>query len=196
MDMTGADTVYVSTFEELKEAVESTTSKRNIIIKANIAFPERLRLPGGVTIRVQDDGSKRTLSRVEGYTDNLFVTHYGTGLYLEATQQGNLVLDGSCADPATVRSPLVRAAGSTVLRNVTLQNNGAADGTDDIRGALLRQLYGDFQIYNSLLTGGSCNSGGAIMLDKGTGYIEGTTLSNNTSVIGAGAVRVAGALSW
>lgn len=189
MDMTDADTVYVSSFEELKEAVETTTSKRNIIVKANIAFPERLRLPGGVTIRIQDDGSQRILSRVEGYTDNLFVTHYGTGLYLEGTQQGNLVLDGSLADPATLRSPLVRTAGSTVLRNVTLQNNGAADGTDDIRGALLRQLYGDFQIYNSLLTGGSCNSGGAIMIDSGSGYISGTTLSNNSSVIGGGAVR-------
>ena len=191
MDMTGADTITVSNFKQLKAAVEGTTSKRNIIISGDIVFTERIRLPGGVTIRIQDDGTKRTLTRAKGFTDNMFVTHYGTGLYLEATQQGNLVLDGTYADPEAILSPLVRTAGSTVMRNVTLCNNGVATGTDDVRGALFRQLAGDFRIYDSLLTGGSCNSGGAIMLDKGTGYIENSILSNNTSVIGAGAVRAA-----
>ena len=191
MDMTGADTVEVSSFEQLKEAVESTTSKRYIVLKSDIVFPERLRLPGGATISIGDDGTQRTLTRADGYTDNLFVTHYGTGLILEATQQGNLVLDGTSSDPAATVQPLVRTAGSTVMRNVTLQNNGIVDGTEDVRGALFRQLYGDFEIYDSVLTGGSCNSGGAIMIDKGTGYIEGTTLSNNTSKIGGGAVRAA-----
>ena len=190
MDMTDADTVYVSNFQQLKAAVESTTSKRNIILKADIEFPERIRLPGGVTIRIQDDGTPRSLTRDNGFTGNLFVTHYGTGLYLEGTQQGNLVLDGTCAETATIQ-PLVRTAGSTVIRNAVLQNNGVASADGDVRGALLRQLYGDFEIYNSALTGGACNSGGAIMIDKGTGYIEGSTLSNNTSVIGGGAIRAA-----
>lgn len=193
MDMTGADTVYVSNFKELKEAVKTTDSKRYIILTADIVMEERLRFPGGATICIKDDGNKRTITRVAGFADNMFVTHYGTGFYLEATKAGNLVVDGthtSDVDGKNVQ-PLVRVAGSTVLRNVTLQNNGSLEKGTTVRGALLRQLYGDFEIYNSVLTGGRCDSGGAVMIDKGIGYIEGSTISNNQSVIGGGAVRAA-----
>ena len=193
MDMTGADTVYVSNFKELKEAVKTTDSKRYIILTADIVMEERLRFPGGATICIKDDGNKRTITRVAGFADNMFVTHYGTGFYLEATKAGNLVVDGthtSDVDGKNVQ-PLVRVAGSTVLRNVTLQNNGSLEKGTTVRGALLRQLYGDFEIYNSVLTGGRCDSGGAVMIDKGIGYIEGSTIGNNQSVIGGGAVRAA-----
>ena len=190
MDMTGADSVYVSNFKELKAAVENTASKRNIILKADVVFSERIRLPGGVTIRIQDDGTPRKLTRADGFIDNLFVTHYGTGLYLEGTKQGNLILDGTSTATAKVQS-LVRTSGSTVIGNAVLQNNGVASADGDVRGALFRQLYGDFKIFNSEFTGGCCNSGGAIMIDKGAGYIEDTTFSGNTSVIGGGAIRTA-----
>ena len=193
MDMTGADTVYVSNFKELKDAVKNTESKRYIILKADIVMEERLRFPGGATICIKDDGNKRTITRAAGFADNMFVTHYGTGFYLEATKAGNLVVDGAHSSDVDGKKvqPLVRVAGSTVLRNVTLQNNGSLDKGTTVRGALLRQLYGDFEIYNSVLTGGRCDSGGAVMIDKGIGYIEGSTISNNQSVIGGGAVRAA-----
>ena len=193
MDMTGADTVYVSNFKELKDAVKNTKSKRYIVLKADIVMEERLRFPGGATICIKDDGNKRTITRAAGFADNMFVTHYGTGFYLEATKAGNLVVDGAHSSDVDGKKvqPLVRVAGSTVLRNVTLQNNGSLDKGTTVRGALLRQLYGDFEIYNSVLTGGRCDSGGAVMIDKGIGYIEGSTISNNQSVIGGGAVRAA-----
>lgn len=193
MDMTGADTVYVSNFKELKSAVMGTKAKRYIVLKADIVMEERLRFPGGVTICIKDDGAKRTITRAAGFSDNLLVTHYGTGLYLEATKPGNLVLDGGYfgnVDAKKVTS-LVRTAGSTVFRNVTLQNNGVLDKASTVRGAFLRQLYGDFKIYNTTMTGGSCESGGAVMIDKGAGYIEESTFSGNQSVIGAGAIRAA-----
>ncbi len=193
MDMTGADTVYVSNFEELEAAVQNTVSKRYIVLKADIAMERRLRMPGGVTICITDDGTKRTLTRANGFADNFFVTHYGTGLFLVGTEQGKLVLDGATTgvDGTTIQ-PLVRVAGSTVLRGMVLQNNvSVAEGTD-VRGALLRQLYGDFKIYDSVLTGARSNSGGALMLDRGTGYIEGSAFTNNESIIGGGAIRVAG----
>lgn len=193
MDMTGADTVYVSNFKELKDAVKNTESKRYIVLKADIVMEERLRFPGGATICIKDDGNKRTITRAAGFADNMFVTHYGTGFYLEATKAGNLVVDGTHSSDVDGKKvqPLVRVAGSTVLRNVTLQNNGSLEKGTTVRGALLRQLYGDFKIYDSVLAGGRCDSGGAVMIDKGIGYIEGSTISNNQSVIGGGAVRVA-----
>ena len=193
MDMTGADTVYVSNFKELKDAVKNTDSKRYIVLTADIVMEERLRFPGGTTICIKDDGNKRTITRAAGFADNMFVTHYGTGFYLEATKPGNLVVDGTHSTDVDGKKvqPLVRVAGSTVLCNVTLQNNGSLEKGTTVRGALLRQLYGDFEIYNSVLTGGRCDSGGAVMIDKGKGYIDGSTLSGNQSVIGGGAVRAA-----
>ena len=197
MDMTGADTVFVSNFEELKAAVASTASKRYIVLKQNIALKERLRFPGGVTICIQDDGNKRTLSRENGFVDNLLVLHYGTGLYLSGTKQGNLVLDGTPSgnvDEKKIQS-LVRTAGSVVIHNAVLENNGSLAEGGQVRGALLNQLYGDFRIDHSVLRGGSCNSGGAIMLNNGKGLIEDSIITGNQSVIGGGAIRVAAGTS-
>lgn len=193
MDMTGADTVFVSNFEELKAAVASTASKRYIVLRQDIAMKERLRFPGGVTICIQDDGNKRTLTRENGFADNLLVLHYGTGLYLSGTKPGNLVLDGTHrgnVDEKKVQS-LVKTAGSVVIQNAVLENNGSLAQGTQVRGALLNQIYGDFRIDHSVLRGGSCSSGGAIMLDKGKGLIEESTITGNQSVIGGGAIRVA-----
>ncbi|MBQ8804316.1 MAG: right-handed parallel beta-helix repeat-containing protein [Tyzzerella sp.] len=194
MDMTGADTVYVTNFQELKEAVLSTTSKRYIVLKADIAMEERIRVPGGVTICVKDDGAKRTLTRANGFTDSFFVTHYGTGLYLTGTDAEKLVLDGGYVESAdtTKNQSLIRVSGSTELKNVVLQNNGSSVYENQVRGALVRQLYGDFKIYDSVLAGGNAYTGGALMIDKGEGYIEGSIIKNNESTIGGGAIRVAG----
>lgn len=193
MDMTGADTVEVSSFQQLKTAVESTTSKRNIILTDDIEFPERIRLPGGVTINIQDDGTQRTLTRKNGFTDSFFVTHYGTGLKLTGSEEGKLVLDGGYTAEADAqkRQSLIRVAGSTELTNVTLQNNGSLLAENAVRGALVRQLYGDIKIYNSVLSNGKAYTGGAVMIDQGEAYIESSTLTGNASTIGGGAVRVA-----
>ncbi len=194
MDMTGADTVKVSNFQELKEAVLSTTSKRYIVLSADIAMEERIRVPGGVTICIKDDGTQRTLTRANDFTDSFFVTHYGTGLYLTGTDTNKLVLDGDYLASAdeTKNQSLIRVAGSTELKNVVLQNNGTSVYKNQVRGALMRQLYGDFKIYDSVFSGGTAYSGGALMIDKGIGYIEGSTFKDNASTIGGGAIRAAG----
>ena len=194
MDMTGADTVYVSNFAELKDAVLSTTSKRYIVLKADIQMETRIRVPGGVTICIKDDGIKRTLSRAEGFTNSFFVTHYGTGLYLTGTDAGKLVLDGGyvASSDTTNNLPLVRVAGSTEVRNVVLQNNGSLVKKNAVNGALFKQTYGDFKIYDSILSGGKAYSGGAVIVQRGEGYIEGTLIKDNESTVGGAGVRVQG----
>ena len=191
MDMTGADTVEVSTFEQLKNAIETADTKRNIVLKSDITFTERIRFPGGVTINITDDGTQRTLRRADGFTDSLLVTHYGTGLYLTGTADNMLVVDGGGASTdSTKLQSLVRASGSTEIRNVVLKDNGSAAKEHDVRGALVRQLYGDVKIYDSVLTGGTAYSGGALMLDNAVGYVENCDFSGNNSTIGGGAIRV------
>lgn len=192
MDMTGADTVEVSGFAELKAAIEGANTKRNIVLKSDILFTERIRFPGGVTVNIQDDGTKRTLSRAEGFTDSFFVTHYGTGLYLTGTASEMLVLDGGAdkAAEGTKLQSLVRAAGSTEIKNVVLRNNGSLLKEHDVRGALVRQLYGDIKLYDCVLSDGSAYSGGALQLDQGKGYAENCVFTNNESTIGGGAIRI------
>ena len=191
MDMTGADTVEVSTFAQLKKAIETSDTKRNIVLKSDIVFTERIRLPGGATISISDDGTKRTLSRADGFTDSFFVTHYGTGLYLTGTAADMLVMDGSSnAEEGTKLQSLIRVSGSTEIRNVVLQNNGSGVKEHDVRGALVRQIYGDIKIYDSVLTGGTAYSGGALMIDQGRGYVENCVFSGNRSTIGGGAIRM------
>ncbi len=190
MDLTGADTVNVSNFAELKAAIKNTTSKRIIVLKANIVMEEQLRLPGGTTIKITDDGIKRTISRANGYMGTLLKTNYGTGLILGATTPGNLVVDGSVANPEnkTVKQ-LLDVKGSTLLEKVVLQNNKCTSD-EDVRGALVRQWYGDITIKDSVLQGGTSYSGGAVALDKGKAYIEGSTFKNNESIkYGGGALR-------
>ena len=191
MDMTGADTVEVSSFAQLKKAIETADTKRNIVLKSDIVFTERIRFPGGVTVNITDDGTQRTLSRAAGFTDSLLVTSYGTGLYLTGTAENMLVVDGGGASTdGTKLQSLIRASGSTEIRNVVLKDNGSAEKENDVRGALVRQLYGDVKIYDSVLTGGTAYSGGALMLDNAVGYVENCDITGNNSTIGGGAIRV------
>ena len=191
MDMTGADTVEVSNFTQLKKAIETADTKRNIILKADIVFPQRIRFPGGVTIKIQDDGTKRTLTRADGFTDSFFVTHYGTGLYLTGTAADMLVIDGSSnVEKGTKLQSLIRAAGSTEIRNTVLRDNGSALKEHDVRGAFVRQIYGNVKIYDSTLTGGTAYSGGALLLENAVGYVENCSITDNQSTIGGGAIRV------
>lgn len=192
MDMTGADTVYVSNFEELKTAITGTTSKRYIVLKADIAMESSVRVPGGTTICIKDDGNVRKLTRAEGMTDRFLTTLYGTGLYLQGTADGNLILDGTYSKDAGEKGcdTLVYVAGSTVVKGVVLQNNGLAAETSRTRGALLNQWYGDISIYNSVFTGGNAYTAGALVVSNASGYIENSTFTNNKSFAGGGAIRM------
>lgn len=192
MDMTGADTVYVSNFEELKAAITGTTSKRYIVLKADIAMESSIRVPGGTTICIKDDGNVRKLIRAEGMTDKFLTTIYGTGLYLQGTEDGNLILDGTCSTGVEAKDcgSLVYTAGSTVVKGVILQNNGAAVDGSKGRGALLNQWYGDISIYNSVLSGGAGYTGGALIVSNASGYIENSTFKNNKTIVGGGAIRM------
>ena len=144
MSMEGADTVYVSDFQKLKEAVEGTVSKRNVVISANIKMEGVVTVPAGTTVSIKDDGTQRTLTRAEGNTSSFFRTTFGTGLYIAGSKKGNLVLDGKAstgADSSKVQQ-LVIVRGATEISNVTFKDNRA----ESVTGAFVRHMYGTLNI--------------------------------------------------
>lgn len=187
MDMTGADTVSVSTFAEFKEAVESTKTKRYVIVTADIAFESEVFVPLGATVYIRDDGKARTLSRKDDMGSNLISTSYGTGLYLVGTAEGKLVIDGttSAAKKADQIDPAVRVYGGTEIKNVAFKNNLTSE-----KGAFVRQDYGDIAIYSSTFTGGkTTDHGGALYFETGSAIVENCVFENNNATKEGGAIR-------
>lgn len=187
MDMTGADKVYVTNFQELKAAVESTKSKRYIIIGADIEMESMITVPDATTVYIRDDGQIRTLSRADGKSAIYFRTYYGTGLYLVGTSYGNLVLDGTTLGDVEEKSiaALVQVRGTTEIRNVAFADNKSISAW----GAAVSHLYGDTSIYSSTFTGGKAASAGAVYVDSGSMLVEDCIFENNTATASGGAIR-------
>ena len=190
MDMTGADTVYVSNFAELKEAITSTTSKRYIVLGADIEMESTITVPNGTTVYIRDDGEQRILSRKDGKTSTFFNTRYGTGIYLVGTKAGNLVLDGEISADAKAENvkSLVTAQGGTIIDGVTFKNNGTE--IKELLGAFIYQKYGHIDIYDSAFTGAKAGSGAVGIATMATGYAENCVFADNTVVNGGGAIRL------
>lgn len=188
MNMAGADTVYVSNFQELKEAVESTTSKRYVVISSNIQMEGAVTVPEGTTVYIKDDGTARTLTREDGSTSSFFRTSFGTGLYIAGTREGNLVLDGKTSGKVNAEkvSQLVIVRGATEISNVTFKDNE----TPKLTGAFVRHLYGPLNIVDSTFDNGYANAGGAISSANGTATVTNCTFTGNETKSGGGAIRV------
>ncbi len=186
MDMTGADTVYVSNYKELKEAVETTDTKRFVILTNDIKVDAAIVVPTGVTVYVRDDGTPRTISRSAGKGSNIFRTYYGTGLYLVGTSYGNLILDGTTTADKKAEDidPLVRVRGTTEIRNVAFKNNNTSEN-----GGFVRQNYGSTSVYSSTFTNGKAFSGGAVVAEQGKFYVKDSIFNGNSSQVSGGAIR-------
>ena len=57
------DVVEVTDFETLKEAIESTTDSRQIVLTGDIVMEDYINIPVGASIEIVDDGTARTLKR-------------------------------------------------------------------------------------------------------------------------------------
>ena len=185
MDMTGADKVYASNFKQLKEAVETTTDKRYVVITADIPMESVITVPQGTTVCIKDDGSVRKLTRTASLESNFFRTYYGTGLYLTGTAYGNLILDGT-ANNGNANEPILRVRGTTEIRNVVFQDNYTKGD-----GAFIRHHFGFLYVYDSSFTGGKAESAaGAVKIVAGSAYFENVSFDGNTSTKSGGAIKV------
>lgn len=185
MNMAGADKVYVSNFQQLQEAVETTTGKRYVVIAADIPIEKVITVPQGTTVCIKDDGHVRKLTRTSGLESNFFRTYYGTGLYITATTYGNLVFDGS-DNTGEAHEPILRVRGTTEVRNVIFQNNYAKGD-----GAFIRHHYGTLSVYTSSFANGkAADAGGAVKAVEGSAYFEGVSFDNNYSGRSGGAIKL------
>lgn len=188
MNMAGADTVYVSNYQQLKEAVESTASKRYVVLCDNIAMEGVITVPDGNTVCIKDDGTRRVLSRANANVGSFFRTTYGTGLAITGSQKGNVVLDGTTygvTDTSKVSQFLV-VRGTTEISNVTMKENPASG----YNGAFIRQYYGTMNVSDCTLSGAKGSAGGAISVEVGTANINRTVFDGNSTKYSAGAIRV------
>ncbi len=85
--MVNAEGIEVSSFQELKDAINNKNEE--IIIKEDIGFNELLNIDYNVTI----DGSNHSLTRENGYLNGLFSTTTGNTLKIS-----NLVIDGGATN--------------------------------------------------------------------------------------------------
>ena len=188
MDTTGAETVYVTNFQELKEAVHTTKTKRNIVIGADIVMESLITVPTGTTVCIRDDGQTRTLTRNEGHATLFFETWYGTGLILEGTSEGKLVLDGTTSGDVTLKNvnSLMKVRGTTEVTNVAFQNNG--NTTASIAGAFINNEYGHATIASCTFANGIAANGGAIYSTAEDMTITDCTFTNNNVKSRGGAI--------
>ncbi len=191
MDMTGADVVRVSNYQELAAAVKGTTGKRYVVICADIAMEGSIAVPAGTTVCIKDDGTKRTLSRSEGNSTSFFTVTYGTGLYLEGTTGDSLVLDGSISSGVEAKNvaQLLNLRGTADISGVTFQNNGGAGNSKS--GMFITQSYGWLTVAGSTFRGAKGGAGTAVWLADCTASITDSEFNGNeTNYYGAGAIRV------
>lgn len=155
-DFTNAQTVTVTTFQQLKKAVESTSGEKVITIAADIPMTGIINVPASASVKLIDDGTARTLTR-SGYAGELFWLDREANLYL--TGSAGLTLDGDSLNGTTAKKPLVfiTTEGYLVLQEgATLQNNtNTSYETSSCAGAV--NLYGGRMIMEGgVITG--CNA--------------------------------------
>ena len=193
LDMTGAEEVTVSTFQQLKEAVESTAggSKKIVKIADNIAMLDTIKVPASATVQIIDDGTARNLTRDTTYAEGAFFEVPSSGVFgLAATGDNTLVLDGK-GDTITAAKALVENKGVLVMdAGVSMTNTVNSDGP----GALLNN---GSAVVRGAISGCSGTTGGAI--DNKAGAVltvdDGAVLSNNTASKAGGAICNAGELN-
>jgi len=139
-DFADAKTVTVTTFAQLKSAVESTKGEKIIKIAADIPMTGIIRVPASASVKLIDDGTARTLKR-SGYQGELFYLNNEANLYVAGT--AGLTLDGA-SDTVLAEKPLIFATANSYVvleSGAVLQNNtNTSYATSACAGAV--NLYG------------------------------------------------------
>ncbi|MBQ9392647.1 MAG: right-handed parallel beta-helix repeat-containing protein, partial [Oscillospiraceae bacterium] len=192
IDMADAETVEVSTFLQLKEAVEGTPSgkKRVIRVTADIAMESTVTVPYGTVVQLTDPASAVTLRRAASMTSGYLFSVTPQAIFtLRGTAAARLTLDGNASVAVTGEDgALLYNRGVLMLETVTLQNANAAQSY----GGLLRSPSGVVSVKNAVLSGGYAKNGGAIFVSGGQMTLTDTTLTGNSSVASGGAIRYQG----
>ena len=171
-DFTDAQSVSVTTFQQLKQEVENASGEKIIVIAADIPMTGVISVPASTSVKLVDDGTARTLTR-SGFAAEMFYLDREANLYLAGS--AGLTLDGGSLEGAEATRPLVfiTTEGYLVLQEgATLQNNtNTSYPTSDCAGAV--NVYGGRMI----MEGGIITNCNAPTYEK-----EGSSMTNRSAV--------------
>lgn len=171
VDFTGAPETTVTTFAQLKSAVESTTDKKIIKIAADIPMTGVITVPASASVKLIDDGTARVLTR-SGFKSELFYLNNAANLYVAGN--AGLTMDGASAT-IQAEKPLIFATSNAYVvleKGAVLQNNiNTSYATSACGGAV--NLYGGRMI----LDGGVITGCAAPTYEK-----EGASMTNRPAV--------------
>ncbi len=200
-----AETIEVSTFEELKEAI--TNSETEIDIEEDFSFNESLKISGDLVI----NGNGHTIERDASYLKGLFsITSSGN------LEINDLTIDGGASNWAMdydnryytganntgyIRVPtinttgdllatesLITNAGNLKLNDMTITNNWCS-----VTGSVLKGTGSVSIIDSNFMHNGSQKNGACFYLTGGTLNISNTTFKNNVAGVGVTAAINGGA---
>ncbi len=174
VDFTGAEEVTVTTFAQLKAAVESTTDKKIIKIAANIPMTGMITVPASASVKLVDDGTARILTR-SGHKSELFHLDNAANLYVAGT--AGLTMDGASAS-IQAEKPLIFATSNAYVvleKGAVLQNNtNTSYATSACGGAV--NLYGGRMILDGGVidncNGPSYEAAGSAMTNRPAVYVS------------------------
>lgn len=137
-DLSGATTVTVTTFQQLKEAVESTKADTSKVIRigADITLTDNITQPAWTDIQLIDDGTARTLTR--GSSGTLFTVSKECHLIFSGS--AGLTLDGASESGRVAEKAMITAGyfGCFVMEQGAVLQNAFNTGTGSdtgVRGA-------------------------------------------------------------
>ncbi len=205
-----AENIEVSTYEELKNAIENGNT--DIILKNDIIFDSKITISSNVKIT----GSKK-INRAEGYTGSLF--GISSGAILEIN---DVIIDGGAPGwsmdyenryytspenkgyvrvPTTKNTDDIEATASLITNagNLTINNTEIKNIACTVVGCAISGT-GNNTINNSTFNHiGSSKNGGAINVTTGTTIITNSTFKDNVAGYGVvsstngGAIYISGA---
>ena len=197
-----ADTVPVSSFDDLMDAITNAPNDRTIIVNSNIAVSGSDAIPAitkNITLTTNNtDHNKiyRTGANTSSLT-GMFIIQNGGNLTIKGNDTFNLTLDGA-ATPGNMQ-PLVRVedggnftlAGGGILTNNTADYGGGvyvgSGGTFTMSGGILTNNTADYGggVYVHYDTS---DTGGGVCMFGGTFTMSGGKISSNTADYGGGGV--------
>lgn len=169
----------VSSFTDLKNAIDSASGDLTLTVVADIGMTETIFVPEGSTVTLLSDGN-HTMKRQAGFWDAMFEVSGTLKLGSADGMAGNgLTLDGGAVWTGTADAVLERGqtnSGLIAVDSLLEGNTGSSI-----------YLYSGVTLQNNF-----CNStgrGGAVTIQGSSLYLYGAVLCNHYSAENAGAVK-------
>lgn len=201
----------VKNFAELQEVMKSINNTADIntatiTVTGDIIVTEEILVKSGKTVRIQDNGTAKTIKRDKNYHSGFFTVEANATLTLASSTNDNkdikLTVDGGSKEDIknTGGCSLITNNGSvTVTSGVKLANNFSSGNN---RGLGIYAAAGSTTTFSGIMenivgTGSSANGGtcGSAIVVNGASLSLSNAIVKNNATKGSGVIQVTGASS-